>query len=175
MLRTKLTFIGVGTLFSSSRLLSGPWTTSSDERFAIPIPPATEVCGRFCQCSGAHGCPILRLAVRFRPVSVPACAIYLSPHLEPGARQRQDRRDRQVARRPGFPRSEMIAAQDVSLDHQDDHPQAPKEEQRAQPCAHGEKQRHEPENRPKEDHHRDRKSTRLNSSHRCISYAVFCL
>src|SRR5437762_8213833 len=23
--------------------------------------------------------------------------------------------------------------------------------------------------------HRDRKSTRLNSSHRCISYAVFCL
>jgi len=24
-------------------------------------------------------------------------------------------------------------------------------------------------------HHRDRKSTRLNSSHRCISYAVFCL
>src|SRR5437763_6865591 len=25
------------------------------------------------------------------------------------------------------------------------------------------------------DHERDRKSTRLNSSHRCISYAVFCL
>src|SRR5437763_13437583 len=25
------------------------------------------------------------------------------------------------------------------------------------------------------DHDRDRKSTRLNSSHRCISYAVFCL
>src|SRR5437762_10123728 len=24
-------------------------------------------------------------------------------------------------------------------------------------------------------HERDRKSTRLNSSHRCISYAVFCL
>src|SRR5437879_10351903 len=24
-------------------------------------------------------------------------------------------------------------------------------------------------------HHPDRKSTRLNSSHRCISYAVFCL
>src|SRR5437762_10668268 len=24
-------------------------------------------------------------------------------------------------------------------------------------------------------YHRDRKSTRLNSSHRCISYAVFCL
>src|SRR5208337_5055341 len=24
-------------------------------------------------------------------------------------------------------------------------------------------------------HHQDRKSTRLNSSHRCISYAVFCL
>src|SRR5437764_10244132 len=24
-------------------------------------------------------------------------------------------------------------------------------------------------------HRRDRKSTRLNSSHRCISYAVFCL
>src|SRR5437763_13267825 len=24
-------------------------------------------------------------------------------------------------------------------------------------------------------HNRDRKSTRLNSSHRCISYAVFCL
>src|SRR5437762_10322595 len=24
-------------------------------------------------------------------------------------------------------------------------------------------------------HQRDRKSTRLNSSHRCISYAVFCL
>src|SRR5436189_1800103 len=24
-------------------------------------------------------------------------------------------------------------------------------------------------------HYRDRKSTRLNSSHRCISYAVFCL
>src|SRR5437764_8699944 len=24
-------------------------------------------------------------------------------------------------------------------------------------------------------HHGDRKSTRLNSSHRCISYAVFCL
>src|SRR5437762_9664674 len=24
-------------------------------------------------------------------------------------------------------------------------------------------------------HHTDRKSTRLNSSHRCISYAVFCL
>src|SRR5437764_8460407 len=30
--------------------------------------------------------------------------------------------------------------------------------------------------RPKvEPDHRDRKSTRLNSSHRCISYAVFCL
>src|SRR5437879_7032310 len=27
----------------------------------------------------------------------------------------------------------------------------------------------------KEAAHRDRKSTRLNSSHRCISYAVFCL
>src|SRR5437762_5950852 len=26
-----------------------------------------------------------------------------------------------------------------------------------------------------EDHRLDRKSTRLNSSHRCISYAVFCL
>src|SRR3982750_2189044 len=26
-----------------------------------------------------------------------------------------------------------------------------------------------------ETHHTDRKSTRLNSSHRCISYAVFCL
>src|SRR5437762_8140448 len=27
----------------------------------------------------------------------------------------------------------------------------------------------------KDDQQRDRKSTRLNSSHRCISYAVFCL
>src|SRR5437879_11334365 len=26
-----------------------------------------------------------------------------------------------------------------------------------------------------QDRHRDRKSTRLNSSHRCITYAVFCL
>src|SRR5437763_13204687 len=26
-----------------------------------------------------------------------------------------------------------------------------------------------------DDGHQDRKSTRLNSSHRCISYAVFCL
>src|SRR5437879_7045511 len=29
--------------------------------------------------------------------------------------------------------------------------------------------------RRKKDGHGDRKSTRLNSSHRCISYAVFCL
>src|SRR5437879_10777800 len=29
--------------------------------------------------------------------------------------------------------------------------------------------------RPKLSDERDRKSTRLNSSHRCISYAVFCL
>src|SRR5437879_7715625 len=29
--------------------------------------------------------------------------------------------------------------------------------------------------RPRELAERDRKSTRLNSSHRCISYAVFCL
>src|SRR5208337_5669971 len=29
--------------------------------------------------------------------------------------------------------------------------------------------------RQDQDRHRDRKSTRLNSSHRCISYAVFCL
>src|SRR5437763_8039428 len=29
--------------------------------------------------------------------------------------------------------------------------------------------------RREERRHRDRKSTRLNSSHRCISYAVFCL
>src|SRR5437764_7704407 len=28
---------------------------------------------------------------------------------------------------------------------------------------------------PRRAFHRDRKSTRLNSSHRCISYAVFCL
>src|SRR5437764_14959828 len=28
---------------------------------------------------------------------------------------------------------------------------------------------------PGSDSHEDRKSTRLNSSHRCISYAVFCL
>src|SRR5437762_7291835 len=34
--------------------------------------------------------------------------------------------------------------------------------------------RHALERQP-ELHHRDRKSTRLNSSHRCISYAVFCL
>src|SRR5437763_3661602 len=31
------------------------------------------------------------------------------------------------------------------------------------------------ENRFASDRERDRKSTRLNSSHRCISYAVFCL
>src|SRR5437762_10972441 len=29
--------------------------------------------------------------------------------------------------------------------------------------------------RPRRYEYRDRKSTRLNSSHRCISYAVFCL
>src|SRR5437879_9904260 len=29
--------------------------------------------------------------------------------------------------------------------------------------------------RPENDYSLDRKSTRLNSSHRCISYAVFCL
>src|SRR5437879_10673946 len=40
---------------------------------------------------------------------------------------------------------------------------------------------HEPNDRPRERRQRprgrslDRKSTRLNSSHRCISYAVFCL
>src|SRR5437764_8022032 len=41
--------------------------------------------------------------------------------------------------------------------------------------------RHAPEPGPRvrrqsrDDRRRDRKSTRLNSSHRCISYAVFCL
>src|ERR1017187_7494674 len=48
----------------------------------------------------------------------------------------------------------MIAAQDVSFEHQADHSQAPKEEQGAQSGAHGEKQRREPANRPQEDHHR---------------------
>src|SRR2546429_6611713 len=43
----------------------------------------------------------------------------------------------------------------------------------AKPCS--ERQANDPVSRKVTDHWRDRKSTRLNSSHGYISYAVFCL
>src|SRR3712207_8425468 len=78
-----------------------------------------------------------------------------------------------MVRRP--PRSTLFPYTTLSRSGADQPP--PESEQEHRVCDRdGEKSRREPE--PRKMHHdnrRDRKSTRLNSSHANISYAVFCL
>src|SRR2546430_12146730 len=50
-----------------------------------------------------------------------------------------------------------------------------REEHEAEQCRHEARAEHQCNQRRRQRHGRDRKSTRLNSSHSQISYAVFCL